>query len=421
MNILFVSHRIPYPPSDGARIRAFQMIRHLTSRGKVTVATLARSSTEATAGQGLAQYCERLLVEQIPPIQAQMRMIGCLAGRTPSSMGYFRSPSLQQRINTELAARTYGLIVVHSSSMAPYVANVEKIAKLLDFCDMDSQKWLAYARNKPLPLSLGYRLEGTKLRAAEAALAGRFDVCTCITSAELAALRSFGTARASGWFSNGVDLDYFVPAPVGNRSYDADAICFVGRMDYYPNVQAMVRFCGDIFPMIRQRRPEARLVIVGADPVRAVRQLARQPGVEITGTVPDVRPYLRQAAVSIAPLQIARGMQNKILEAMSSGVPVVASTLAARAIDAEPGKHLVAAETPQEFAEAVLRLMACPEERMTMANAARQCAEERYTWAQAMLRFDRLVKFCLARDAAGSPSELKHPARTQLFHRRRIN
>lgn len=199
MNILFLSHRLPYPPNDGARVRAFHMIQHLASRGDVTVATLARSPAEYLAGQGLAKYCRRLLIQPISRSAAGLRMVTSLGTLRPSSMGYFHSPGLQRRIDEELTARSYGLIVVHSSSVAPYVKNVKSAPKLLDFVDMDSQKWLSYGNVRPFPLSIGYRLEGVKLKIAESSLSSQFDVCTCITSAELASLMSYGCARASGF------------------------------------------------------------------------------------------------------------------------------------------------------------------------------------------------------------------------------
>jgi len=269
---------------------------------------------------------------------------------------------------------------------------------------MDSQKWLAYGQTRPFPLSIGYRLEAAKLQAAEAELSACFDVCTCITAAELGSLKSYGSARISGWFPNGVDLKYFKSDNNPDNDYDSNEICFVGRMDYYPNAQAMSRFCEEVFPLIRRKRSGAKLTIVGADPVRAVRKLGKLEGVEVTGTVPDVRPYLRRAAVSIAPMLIARGVQNKILEAMASGVPVVASRLAAAGIDAKPGEHFLVADAPGDLAAAVLQVLSTPRRRAALARAARRFVEQNYSWVYAMQQFDRFVEICLdSRRTAASP------------------
>ena len=238
--------------------------------------------------------------------------------------------------------------------MAQYVEHVRDVPKILDFGDMDSQKWLAYANHKPFPLSWGYRFEGAKMMTAEKRLARRFDVCTATTRAEWQTLEDYATGASTDWFPNGVDSDFFCP---GTEPYDADTISFVGRMDYYPNQECMSRFCDHVWPLLRARRPAMKLLIVGAEPSSAMRRLGERPGVTVTGSVPDVRPYVRKSAVMVAPLAIARGTQNKILEAMAMGVPVVTSRVAAGGVDAEAGIHLVVADSPQEQVEAIIKLL----------------------------------------------------------------
>jgi sugar transferase (PEP-CTERM/EpsH1 system associated) len=303
-------------------------------------------------------------------------------------MGYFLSPLLARRVREELAARPYDLVLVHCSSVAPYVAEVTGVPKVLDFSDMDSQKWLAYAGAHGFPLSLGYRIEGTKLRRAEAELARRFDVCTCATRAETETFDSYGTGVPGDWFANGVDVDHFKPSA---EPYDPDTICFVGRMDYFPNSQAMVEFCAETLPLVRARRPGTKLTIVGAEPTRAVRRLAAIPGVVVTGSVKDVRPYLRQAALTVAPLAIARGTQNKILESLAMGVPCVSSDVAAGGVDCVAGEHLLAASTPAGYAEAILRLLGDPAERLRFAEAGRARMLSHHTWESAMRRLDTIL------------------------------
>jgi sugar transferase (PEP-CTERM/EpsH1 system associated) len=219
-----------------------------------------------------------------------------------------------------MARKRFDLILVHCSSVAQYVAGVRGIPKILDFGDMDSQKWLEYARYRPFPLAAGYWLEGKKLEREERRLARLFDLCTATTRAEWETLEGYRTGVATDWFPNGVDSTYFTPTA---EPYDANTICFVGRMDYYPNQQCMFDFCANVLPLIRARRPETKLLIVGADPSLAVKKLGDLPGITVTGSVDDVRPYLWRSALMVAPLMIARGTQNKVLEAMAAGVPVV--------------------------------------------------------------------------------------------------
>lgn len=388
MRVMLVCHRFPYPPSSGAKIRSYHILKHLTQQHEVTVAAPYRSAEEREEGRGLERECHRIVAEEIHPVAARLRMALNLMTRTPSSMGYFRSPRLARRIREELATREYDLILAHSSSVAPYVADARGATKILDFTDMDSQKWLAYAKVRAFPVAMGYWLEGTKLRRAEEELARRFDVCTCATRAETETLLGYGTGIPADWFPNGVDLDAFRPS---SGPYDPDTICFVGRMDYFPNSACMVDFCARTLPLLRAKRPGIKLVIVGAAPVPAVRRLAAIPGVTVTGAVKDVRPYLGRAAATVAPLAIARGTQNKILESLAMGVPVVSSDVAARGVDCVAGEHLLAASTPAGYAEHLLRLLDDPAERRRFAEAGRARMLSHHTWEGAMRRLGTIL------------------------------
>jgi sugar transferase (PEP-CTERM/EpsH1 system associated) len=318
-------------------------------------------------------------------------MIARLATATPSSMGYFYSSELHDAIQHKLRDTRYDLIFVHCSSVAQYVADVRGIPKILDFADMDSQKWLDYAKFKRFPLAMGYWLEGTKLERAERHLAQSFDLCTVTTQAEKATLDQFGVARRTAWFSNGVDSEYFSPA---DAPYDPNEICFIGRMDYYPNQECMRFFTSEILPIIQRANPRARLTIIGANPSPEVRSMGNFPGVTVTGSVKDVRPYVRRAVVSVAPLNIARGVQNKILESMAMGVPVIASELASKGVDAVPGEHLISATTTSDYANAVLQLMRSPELRNQYATAGRRRMETHHSWTNSMERLDTIVATC---------------------------
>ena len=397
MKILYVCHRFPFPPKRGGKIRPFNMIRHLHASHDVTVASLARSRAEAEEARGIARYCSRYEVALVSDPLQTARMIARLPTPVPSSFGYFHSPALARRIRHLLRTAGFDLVFVHCSSVARYVSKAANVAKILDFGDMDSQKWLDYARVRPFPVNLGYRLEGIKLVAEEKRLARAFDVCTATTRAEWNTLESYATGAATDWFPNGVDSDYFAPA---GETYDPDTISFIGRMDYYPNQECMVGFCQDVFPLIRERRVGAKLVIVGADPSAEIRKLAEIPGVTVTGSVPDVRPHLKASAVMVAPLRIARGTQNKILEAMAAGVPVVTSTAAAGGVDAVAGTHLQVADTPADIANATLQMMSDPATRQRFATAGRARMLSHHAWDKSMQRLDRIIERCVASRAS---------------------
>jgi polysaccharide biosynthesis protein PslH len=388
VNVLFVCHRVPFPPKRGGKIRPFNIIRHLTAQGhRVTVASLARDRKEVDEAAGLREHCESVLVEVVPSYQAWPRMVAWLPTPRPSSFGYFYSPPLARRIAKELATKTYDLVFVHCSSVAPYVAHAQGPLKILDYGDMDSQKWREYVNYKPFPLSAGYWLEALKLERAERQLAGAFDLCTCTTRAELDSLRDLGVSVPTDWFPNGVDSSLFTPA----EDYDPNRVVFIGRMDYYPNQQAVMEFCRNILPRLQGSRPALRFDIVGADPPPFIRELGKLPGVTVTGSVPEVRPYVTRGALTVAPLAIARGTQNKILESMAMGVPVVCSVEASRGVDAVAGEHLLTASGSEEYVAAIGRILDSRELRNQLARVGRERVLSHHAWSSSMVRLDRLI------------------------------
>jgi sugar transferase (PEP-CTERM/EpsH1 system associated) len=410
MRVLFVCHRVPFPPKRGGKIRPFNIIRHLHQQGHdVTVASLARSQVELDEAQGLADHCSRRLVDVVEDRVAWPRMVAWLPTTRPSSFGYFHSSRLQRRI-FEATERAGGwdLIFVHCSSVAPYVRSVPAKARILDFGDMDSQKWREYSEHKPFPLSAGYWLEAVKLERTERLLTAQFDLATCTTRAEMESLRGLGAAGATDWFPNGVDADVFHPT---SQPYDPDLVSFVGRMDYFPNQQAVTRFCREVLPAIQQRRPGTRFEIVGADPSSEIRELGQLPGVTVTGSVPDVRPFVTRAALTVAPLEIARGTQNKILESMAMGVPVACSRQAVGGVDAVAGEHLLAFDTAEQSIEAVLRVLNDQDLRARLAIAGRDRVLSHHSWPASMRKLDALIESRFQarahRPAAGEPKQIR--------------
>ena len=320
-----------------------------------------------------------------------LRMVARLPTLTPSSMGYFYSAALASRIDALLKRNRYDLIFVHCSSVAQYVSHVTGTPKILDFGDMDSQKWLEYAHYKRFPLSLGYRVEAAKLERAERGLAGRFDLCTATTYAEWQTLEGYRTGVATDWFPNGVDASYFQPStkrtmPTRFRSSGAWTITPI-RSACPTFARMSCRHCA--------RDAPSWLLIVGADPTPAITRLGDLPGVTVTGSVPDVRPYLQRSALIVAPLNIARGTQNKILEAMACGVPVVTSAVAAGGVDAKADEHFLVAATPEQYIRAVLSVIDDPAVRARLAYAGRERMLNHHAWDHSMRRLDAIVERCL--------------------------
>jgi sugar transferase (PEP-CTERM/EpsH1 system associated) len=370
-------------------VRAFNVIRHLAREHEVTVLSLARSAQEEAEAAGIAPHCHEHRVFRVHNAVQAAKIAATLPSHVSASEAFFHSSALQREVHRQLARRSFDLVFAHCSAVGRYVEHIDDQPKLMDFCDVDSRKWAAYVSHKPWPLALGYRWEAWRMAAVERRLADRFDQVTVATQGEADALATIGVRGQIDWFPNGVDVEYFHPT---REPYDANLITFVGRMDYFPNEQCMVAFCGEVWPRLRRAQPTLRLQIVGAEPTPRVQALGAIEGVTVTGAVPDVRPYLRRSALSITPLQIALGTQNKILESMAMEVPVVSSRIAAKGVDAVPGEHLLTADTPAELTEAILRIAGNPAERQRLGEAGRARVLTHHAWPNAMKRLDSIIE-----------------------------
>jgi sugar transferase (PEP-CTERM/EpsH1 system associated) len=299
LKVLFVSHRFPYPPTFGSKVRAFHIIRHLAREHEVTVMSLARSEQEYRDAAGIAAHCHAHRVIRVHNALQAMKVAVTLPTPVTASEAFFHSWALQRAIARHMQQQRCDLIVAHCSAVGRAIESLGDVPRIIDFCDVDSLKWRDYAGFKPAPAAWGYRWEAWRLAAAERRIAARCDAVTVATQGELDALAAQGIRGNAHVFPNGVDDTYFAPT---DDAYDPDLLTFVGRMDYFPNEQCMVEFCAEVLPLVRRERPQARLQIVGAEPTPRVQALAQLAGVQVTGSVPDVRPYVRRSALTVATL-----------------------------------------------------------------------------------------------------------------------
>jgi sugar transferase (PEP-CTERM/EpsH1 system associated) len=358
------------------------MIKHLSQKHSVVVASLAFSREEMEEGAGLKDYCDGMIVETLPERVRWIQAFKALLGRTPSSVAYFWSSSLFRSVQQLWANNGFDLIVVHCAFMGQYVASLRNCSRIMDFGDLDSAKWLAYSNWRAWPLSLGYRLEALKLYRYEKELAEQFQHCTVTTEGEMEEFRALNVRIPCTVIPNGVDTMYFNR---GTRKVEeSPVIVFLGRMDYFPNVDAICYFVNRIWPAIQRDVPTVRLRIIGSNPAGKVRRLSRLPGISVTGYVPDVRSFLVDSAVSVAPLRIARGTQNKILESMAMGIPTVATLEAAKGVQAIPGEHLLVADAPDDFARKVVEILQNRELGTRLGEAGRRRVEEVHAWPFSM-------------------------------------
>jgi sugar transferase (PEP-CTERM/EpsH1 system associated) len=391
--LLYAVHRLPYPPDKGDRIRAFHLLKALSGRAAVHLACLADEPPAAGAVEALEAYCARVAVVPLGGWRRRGRMLGSLATGRTITEGAFASAALAETIRRWARHTRFLAALASSSGMAPYLRleELREIPAVVDLVDVDSQKWLDYAAEGRGPRAWLYRLEGRRLRRLERALPSWTRGVTLVSEAEAALYRAACPGSTPRAITNGVDLETFRPGAGGEAVGIERGCVFVGALDYRPNVDGAVWFGREVWPEVRRRHPWATFSLVGRNPSAAVRRLAREPGVRVVGTVPDVRPYLAGAALAVAPLRIARGVQNKVLEALAMGKAVVASPQALEGLAAEPGVHLLTASTPQEWAAVVGRLLGDEPLRDRLGAAGRHFVERRHDWASCLEPFAALL------------------------------
>jgi polysaccharide biosynthesis protein PslH len=389
MRILMLSHRIPYPPHTGDKVRAFHVARHLARGHDLALACLADDPRDLAGLELLRAAVGRVECARQRRGWALTKGALGMARRVPVTLSYFDSPDLRTRVDRLLAEWRPDLIYVSSSSMAPYVEGRSDLPVIMDFVDVDSDKWAQYSRRSRGPARWLYRREADWLRRYEARVATWATCCLLTTRAEEELLRSFAPWARTAVIANGIDLDEFAPA---RREAVEPVMLFTGAMDYRPNIDAVAFFAERILPAIRRDVPAARFLIVGLNPAPAVVRLGRLPGVTVTGAVPDVRPYYGRAAVAVAPLRIARGIQNKVLQAMAMGVPVVATGLACRGLEVRPGIDLVVEDDPDLFAARTAALLRDTPAQLELGQRARAFVEAHHSWAASLGQLDQVIQ-----------------------------
>lgn len=379
-DILFLAQRIPFPPDRGDKIRTFHELKHLAGLGRVHLACLADDPEDAANLAGLREAIGPALGETHVEVRRVSRVAAggraLIEGR-PVSLTLFDSAGLRGFVERILASGRIGTVFAFSGQMAQFVPEDLRPRFVMDFGDVDSAKFEAYGAEGGAMAPI-HRREGRMLAAFERSVADRADVSLFVSDAEADLFRRrSGLAGADiRALQNGVDLDYYDPAAAFPLIQDeGPLIVFTGQMDYAPNIDAVRWFAGEVMPML----PKARFAIVGRKPPEAVLRLAG-PRTIVTGAVPDVRSWLAAADIVAAPLRIARGIQNKVLEAMAMARPVVASPAAFEGIEAEPGRHLLVAGEAGAQAEAISELLDDPERAAAMGQSARRRMEQVYRW-----------------------------------------
>jgi sugar transferase (PEP-CTERM/EpsH1 system associated) len=383
--LLFLAHRVPFPPDRGDKIRGFNMLRHLARRHRIHLLAFADEARDRDPPAVFRDLLASCTI--VPRTKANaLAAIQALASGRPVSLAAFDHPAMHRAVAMIMAE---GIDAVHcfSGQMAQYLP--PDVPAVMDFADVDSAKFQQLATGSRQPIAWLLRREARLLAAYERAVAAQVSASLFVTDAEAALFRNGGATGTILTVENGIDSGYFDPDATFAAVHEAGPlIVFTGQMDYRPNIDAVTRFAREVMPQIRAVRPESRFAIVGRAPTAAVRALAG-PGVIVTGTVDDVRGWLAAAAVCVAPLELARGVQNKILEAMAMARPIVASAPAAEGI-VHAGTIEVVSDADAQ-ARAVLGLLDDPVRAAAMGNAARAQIIGRYDWSARLAVLDALT------------------------------
>ena len=396
-SLIYLVHRIPYPPNKGDKIRSYHWLRFLAERYRVHLGTFVDEASDWQHVAELESICADVCAVGLSPLLQRLRSLTGLFSGEALTVPYYRNRELKTWVENTMRDEDVARIVVFSSPMAQYVPRSERdLRKIIDFVDVDSEKWCQYAERRRWPMSWIYRREGARLLDFEQRVAAKASASVFVTDEEAALFKERAPDVTTSIRSvvNGVDTDYFSPERAYPRPADVPergpVLVFTGRMDYWANVDAVRWFAETVFPSIRERHPDACFCIVGAQPTRSVTELAGLPGVVVTGAVPDVRPYLAHATAAVAPMRIARGIQNKVLEAMAMARPVVATSAAIEGLDVPECQRTYIVDTPDEIAASVDSLVRS-DRTEELGSSLRAWARGSHDWNETLKPLEGLI------------------------------
>lgn len=379
--LLMLTHRFPYPPNRGDRIRSYNLLRLLAESYDVSLACPHDEPIAPSEMQHVRELCESVMTERLN-LTRWFRALTSLARGASLTEGLFDIPTLRRQVQQAQKEHPYDVVLVFCSSMYPYV-RVESFSGTpltVDVVDVDSEKWRQMSEERTGPKSWIYGVESKRVKQLEIEIGSAADAVTLVSESEAELFNQVASPpQPAIGVSNGVDTAFFDRGEKTLPGSGPLRLVFTGVMDYPPNVEGVRWFCEKVLPKFAENN-DVHFEIVGRNPNRKVLELNELPNVEVVGAVPDIRPRLHAASVAISPLHLARGIQNKVLEAMAAGLPVISTPQSATGIDGDPGKHFLIAETADEWCEALRTFAGDADYRVQVGQAARQFVVDRYSW-----------------------------------------
>jgi sugar transferase (PEP-CTERM/EpsH1 system associated) len=382
--LLYLVHRIPYPPNKGDKIRSFHFLKALAEEYEIYLGTFIDDPDDRQYVDALKPYCKDSFCVDLQPKLAKLISLSGFLSNEALSLPYYRNQALQAWVDSVIETHDIQQAMIFSSPMAQFLVRHPQVDLVADYVDVDSDKWLQYAKSKRWPASWVYQRESQKLLDYEIDMANRAKSTLFVSEQESQLFKQLAPSVSEkiDYVNNGVDTVFFDPSLTYESPFaQAEiAIVFTGAMDYWANVDAVIWFAQEVFPLVKQQCADARFYIVGSKPTKQVLQLAEaDESIIVTGRVEDVRHYVANAAVVIAPLRIARGIQNKVLEAMAMAKPVVVTPAAMEGIAVTDNIQIAVAAEPSKFAEQVVNYLHVLN---TIALENRYYVQAEFSWQQ---------------------------------------
>ncbi|RKY76379.1 TIGR03087 family PEP-CTERM/XrtA system glycosyltransferase [candidate division KSB1 bacterium] len=395
MRILFLTPRLPFPPVGGDKLRVFNFIKHLSRNHKIALISFIADPDEANYLIEYASLLERVKTVLLSKEKSYSNACRGILSPKPFQIHYYYLKKMRQLIFQEIESGKYDLVFVHLIRMAEYVKDLRGVPRILDLTDAISLNYERSVRYRRDVFYLVNLIEKEKVRRYETEIISHFEKNLLISSVDKNYLSRYTDNQNIEIVPNGVDIDYF---QFYDGVFDLNRVVFLGNMRTFPNSDAVEYFCKEILPLIRKELPKVKFHIIGSEPSKVVRKLASEPEVVVTGYVKDVRPFLRKAAVSVCPMRVGAGIQNKILESMAMGTPVVSTPEGVEGIEVNPGQEILVSNSSSDFAQKVTELIQNRALRRSISLNARRLVEKKYTWEITLNQLEHIITEVVGRD-----------------------
>jgi len=386
MRILFITPRFPYPPLKGDQVRSYNQIRILSQKHSITLLSFVESREELNHVPMLKRFCSYIETMELSPLRSCLNVVLGLFSPLPLQTHYYYSSEMDKKIRTVTENNNFDVVHVQLIRMARYLAHFDKTPKAIDLIDALSLNMERRYRYDKGIFELGAYLEWQRVKRYEAEVCTQFDQVVVVSPVDKKVIGPFEKININ---PNGIDTEAF---PFVLEGREPSTIIFTGNMGYFPNVDAVRWFSQNIFPLIKAQIPNVRFYVVGANPHKDIQRLGANENIITTGFVDSIHKYLARATVAVCPMRSGSGIQNKVLEAMASGTPVVATEYVLGGIQATPGEDIIMANEPAEFAHQVIELLNNPSLRQRVAVKARQLIEKKYTWEISVRQLERIYE-----------------------------